>query len=263
MQKLKMFQVDAFSSEVFRGNPAAVVPLTQWLEESQMQSIAAENNLSETAFLIPQGDDYRLRWFTPTNEVPLCGHATLASAFVILTILEPDRRLVKFDTLSGMLMVEQDGDLFIMDFPKCAPDGCAVPTVLFAGLKTKPREVLATKKDTNYYVIYDSEDEIRAIQPNLQLLEQLHPYGVVATAPSREVDFVSRYFAPSYGIPEDPVTGSIHCALVPYWASRLRKSKLHAQQLSKRGGELFCEMRQNSVMISGYAAKYLEGNIYL
>jgi len=263
MQKLKIFQIDAFSREVFRGNPAAVVPLTHWLDDSQMQAIAAENNLSETAFSIPQGDSYHLRWFTPTDEVPLCGHATLATAFVILTILEPDKRSVKFDTLSGMLSVERDGDLFIMNFPKLSPVICEAPTVLYAGLITKPREVLATTDDPNYYAVYDSEDGIQGLEPNLQLLTQLHPYGVVITAPSREVDFVSRYFAPSYGIPEDPVTGSIHCALIPYWANRLGKTKLHARQLSKRGGELFCELQRDCVTISGYAALYLVGDINL
>jgi len=261
--QLKMFQVDAFAREVFRGNPAAVVPLTRWLEESQMQSIAAENNLSETAFFTPQNGDYGLRWFTPTCEVRLCGHATLASAFVVLNILEPERKLVRFDTLSGTLTVERGGDLLIMDFPKRPPEASEAPAALFDGLKIKPREVLATPMDTNYYAVYESEDMVRALQPDWQLLERLHPYGVAVTAPSTEVDFVSRYFAPSYGIPEDPVTGAIHCALVPYWANRLGKSELHAWQVSKRGGELFCELRQNSVMISGYAAKYLEGDIYL
>ena len=263
MRKLRIFHIDAFAGQVFHGNPAAVVPLQQWLKDSQMQSIAAENNLSETAFFVPQDNGYQLRWFTPTHEVPLCGHATLAAAFVLFTALEPERKTVKFDTWSGTLTVNRDGDLVVMNFPKYVPTPCIAPPVLLDGLKTQPRETLVTETDTNYYAIYDDEENIRALQPNLQLLEQLDPYGVAVTAPGRIADFASRYFAPSYGIPEDPVTGSIHCALVPYWASRLGKSEFHAQQLSKRGSDLYCKLEQDRVIISGYAVKYLEGEICL
>ena len=257
-----MFQIDAFTSEVFSGNPAAVCPLTDWLEDAQMQAIAAENNLSETAFFIPDNGNYKLRWFTPSCEVNLCGHATLASAFVILTFLEPSRNSLKFETLSGSLWVSRNGELLKMDFPRLEPTVCQnFPSLLIDGLGKTPPEVLSTKD--NYLAVLASENEVRAVQPDFSLLKQLHPYGVVVTAPGNEVDFVSRYFAPSYGIPEDPVTGSIHCTLVPYWADRLGKTQLHARQVSSRGGELFCEALQNRVTISGHAVRYFDGYIYI
>ena len=261
---LRMYQVDAFATKVFSGNPAAVVPLRQWLDEAQLQSIAAENNLSETAFFTPKDDHYQLRWFTPTQEVRLCGHATLASAFIVFTVLEPSRASVTFHTRSGRVEVKRDkGDLLTMDFPKRLPKPCAAPAQLLNGLSHEPREVLATDEDTNFYAIYDNEPEVRSMRPNLPLLEQLHPYGVAVTATGDGADFVSRYFAPSYGVPEDPVTGSIHCALVPYWSKRLGKSQLHARQVSRRGGDLFCEDLPDRVLISGQAVKYFEGDIYI
>jgi PhzF family phenazine biosynthesis protein len=259
-----MYRVDAFASNVFSGNPAAVVPLQEWLDDGTMQLIAAENNLSETAFFVPKDGEYHLRWFTPTHEVPLCGHATLASAFIVFTVLEISRASVKFDTLSGVIKVRKnDGDFLTMDFPKYPPKSCEAPAALLKGLNRIPQEVLATESDTNYYAVYASEHEVRSIRPNLSLLEQLHPYGVVVTAIGDQSDFVSRYFAPGYGIPEDPVTGSIHCALTPFWAKRTGKVKLHARQVSRRGGELRCEELRDRVLISGQAVKYFEGHIYI
>ena len=261
MKQLKMFQIDAFASVVFRGNPAAVCPLTNWLSDELMQAIAAENNLAETAFFIHNGDNYDLRWFTPRYEVDLCGHATLASAFVIFTALEPTRNSVQFNTRSGPLWVKRNGDLLTMDFPSLQPTICTnPPALLLEGLGKTPQEVLSTK--SNYFTVFASEDEVRAIQPDFKLLEQLHPQGVVVTALSKDADFVSRYFAPSYGVPEDPVTGSIHCSLVPYWANRLGKTQLYAKQVSNRGGELWCEAQQDRVTISGRAVRYFEGDIY-
>jgi PhzF family phenazine biosynthesis protein len=260
MKRLRLFQVDAFADEVFHGNPAAVCPLDRWLEDRQMQSIAEENNLAETAFFVPRGDAYDLRWFTPRFEVNLCGHATLASAFIIFNVLEQAQKIVRFETRSGTLEVARDGDRLVMDFPALPPRPCTdPPEALLAGLGMPPSEVLWAADD--YFAVYDSEEAVRALRPNLQRLEELQSRGAVATGPSTEVDFVSRYFAPAYGIPEDPVTGSTHCTLVPFWAHRLGKTRLHARQVSKRGGDLFCEAGETRVSIAGRAVLYLEGYI--
>jgi PhzF family phenazine biosynthesis protein len=226
-----------------------------------MQAITTENNLSETAFFVPKGSGYHLRWFTPTQEVPFCGHATLASAFVIFNILGTSHPAITFETLSGVLTVRKDGDLFVMNFPKMEYLSCEVPHSLLDGLGKKPSEVFRVDADPNYYAVYDDENDVRSMNPSLVTLERLHPYSVVITSASKTVDFVSRYFAPSYGIPEDPVTGSIHSALVPYWSARLGKAKLHAEQASKRGGQLFCENTNDGVVIAGYGAKFMEGEI--
>ncbi len=263
MRQLRMFQIDAFTNEIFRGNPAAVVPLEEWLVDAQMQSIAAENNLAETAFFVPDGEGYHLRWFTPAQEIALCGHATLASAFVILNELDPTRQAVEFHTMSGPLTVKREGDLLSMEFPRRPPSSCDVLPLLVEALGSNPREVLATQPETNYYAIFDHEAQVRALNPDFRLLARLHPLGVSVSAPGENADFVSRYFAPSFGIPEDPVTGSTHCALIPYWAQRLGKLKLHARQVSERGGDLFCEDRGDRVIISGHAVKYLEGCLFL
>ncbi len=221
--KLSLFQVDAFTDQIFSGNPAGVCPLEAWLSEPTMLSIAAENNLSETAFCVPRDDGYDLRWFTPKAEVQLCGHATLATAFVLFTIIEPGRKSVQFQTRSGTLAVQRDGDYMAMDFPSLPARPCAeIPSDLLAGLYPKPQVVLETGQsaaERNYFVIYETEDEVRAAHPDLGKLEKLHPAGVCITAPGNQVEFVSRYFAPSYGIPEDPVTGSTHCTLGPYWSA--------------------------------------------
>jgi PhzF family phenazine biosynthesis protein len=261
---VSIFHVDAFTERPFRGNPAAICPLERWLDDELLQAIAAENNLSETAYFVPEGLDYRLRWFTPRSEVDLCGHATLASAFVIFTILEPALDSVRFSTRSGMLSVRREQDLFSMDFPSLPPWKCPVPpAALLEGLKlgTEPVSVLQLKD--NYFVVYESESDVKNLRPDLGRIETLHPAGVCVTAPGDEVDFVSRYFAPSYGIPEDPVTGSTHCSLTPYWSQKLGKTKLHARQVSARGGELQCELAGDRVVIRGKAVLTVKGSLLL
>ena len=266
---MRLFQIDAFTTDVFRGNPAAVVPLDVWLPDAQMQAIAAENNLAETAFFVPAEGGYHLRWFTPAQEVALCGHATLASAFIVFTALAPSENAVAFHTQSGLLTVSRRGNLLTMDFPKYALASVEAPSTLLNGLGLPPRQVLASLAGDNaateldYYAVYDTEAEVRALAPDFDALRRLDLQGVVVTAPGDNCDFVSRYFAPRVGIPEDPVTGSIHCALVPYWAERLGKLALHARQVSRRGGELFCENGPDRVRISGYAVKYLEGELFI
>lgn len=258
-----MYQVDAFANEVFQGNPAAVIPLEKWLSDTHLQDIAAENNLSETAFFVSKDDGYHLRWFTPKQEVPLCGHATLAAAYVIFNHLKPDLNVVRFDTLSGYLGVCRHEGMLVLDFPSLPLHPCKTPEALLKGLMARPGRVLKTNEDPNYYGIFTSEKDIFSIQPDFGELEKLHPFGVVVTAPGDTSDFVSRYFAPGAGIPEDPVTGSIHCALVPYWSKQLVKNKLYARQLSRRGGELHCEISGERVSIGGKAVQYLEGAIYI
>lgn len=259
--KIPMYQVDAFAASVFSGNPAAICPLEAWLPDDQMQAIATENNLAETAFFVRNGKGYKLRWFTPAVEVDLCGHATLASASVILKDLTPGEHSVSFETKSGTLTVTQDGDLYSMDFPSRPPLACAdVYPGLVAALGGKPEAVLAAR---DYFVVYGSEEELRALKPDMAGLMQLDRFAVIATAPGREFDFVSRFFAPAKGVPEDPVTGSSHCSLIPYWSQRLGKKKLHAFQASPRGGELWCEDRGERVTISGKAVRFFEGNIFL
>jgi PhzF family phenazine biosynthesis protein len=260
---LSVFQVDAFTSKAFGGNPAAVCPLTAWLDDEILRLVAAENNLSETAYFVPNGEQYELRWFTPRCEVRLCGHATLASAFVIVQILAPIVDSVRFQTrYSGMLTVRREGNLLAMDFPSLAPWTCPKPPAdLIKGLGKPPSEVVQI--EDNYFAVYKSEEEVRNLRPDFGLLEKLHPAGVAATAPGKDADFVSRYFAPSYGIPEDPVTGSTHCSLAPYWAKRLGKTKLHARQISERGGELWCEVKGDRVIIKGSAVLTMRGELLI
>ena len=258
--KLKLYQIDAFTNRVFSGNPAAVCPLTEWLDDQTLLAIAAENNLSETAFFVPQEENFHLRWFTPKAEVDLCGHATLATAFVIFDILKLARQHVSFQTKSGILTVTKENALFTMDFPSREPLPCPVPRDLLGSLKIKPVEVL---KSRDFLVLFENEKIIRQLSPDMALLMNLDALGVIVTAPGEKVDFVSRFFAPKVGVPEDPVTGSAHSTLIPYWAKKLRKTKLHAHQISKRGGELFCELRGDRVKISGKAVKYLEGEIFI
>ena len=255
---LEMFQVDAFTDNLFGGNPAAVVPLEKWLPDEVLQAIAAENNLSETAFTVPKGGGFGLRWFTPLLEVDLCGHATLATAFVLFNegIVTGDR--VAFESQSGALAVEREGDLLSLDFPARPPSPIASPPGLNEALRAEPREVHRTR---DLLVLFDTEDEVTALDPDFVRLAALDAFAVIVTAPGRNVDFVSRFFAPRAGINEDPVTGSAHCTLIPFWAARLGKRELHALQLSKRRGELFCEMRGDRVKISGRAVEYLRGKI--
>jgi predicted PhzF superfamily epimerase YddE/YHI9 len=258
-----VFHVNAFTATPFAGNPAAVCPLKYWLDDNLLRSVAAENNLSETAYLVPRGDHYELRWFTPRCEVKLCGHATLASAFVVLTILQPGRDSVRFETRrSGTLTVSRDGGLLVMDFPALPPWICAnPPAALIEGLGKVPDAVVQIEDD--YFAVYGREEDVRRIRPNFRLLEQLHPAGVGITAPGENADFVSRFFVPSYGIPEDPVTGSTHCSLAPYWAQRLGKNILYARQVSERGGEIWCEVRGPRVILRGHAVLTLRGELLI
>ncbi len=258
-----MFHVDAFTAKAFAGNPAAVCALTGWLDDSTLGLVAAENNLSETAFFVPEGSDYELRWFTPRCEVKLCGHATLASAFVLMQILAPGLNSVRFRTrFSGMLTVSRDGKLLAINFPSLVPWTCAnPPAALIEGLGRAPATVVQI--EDNYFAVYESQEEVKHIRPHFRMLEKLHPAGVGITAPGDDVDFVSRYFAPSYGIPEDPVTGSTHCSLAPYWAKRLGKTSLHARQISERGGELWCEVKGERVVIKGNAVLTLRGEFLI
>ena len=253
-----LYHIDAFTSRLFAGNPAAVCPLEDWPEDRLLQAIAAENNLSETAFFVRHGDRYHLRWFTLTVEVDLCGHATLASAFVILNDLEPSKDSVAFDTASGELIVRRDGDLLSMDFPARPPVPCEMPAGLVEALGRRPAEVL---KSRDLMAVFESELDVRSLRPNMDLLARIDVFAVIATAPATDVDFVSRFFAPRGGIPEDPVTGSAHCTLVPYWSKRLNRPLLHAWQVSARAGELWCQDLGDRVIIQGRSIKYLVGTV--
>jgi PhzF family phenazine biosynthesis protein len=256
--KIPLYQIDAFTSHVFHGNPAAVCPLAEWLDDSVMQAIAQENNLSETAFFVKEGEDYRIRWFTPVAEVDLCGHATLASGFVIFNYLDPTINEVTFRSRSGPLSVRRKEGLLSMDFPSQPPRSCSPPRELLDGLGGSPLEALCSE---DYFVVFTSEGDIRGLNPDMEMLKGLDLRGVIVTARGDEVDFVSRFFAPRLGVEEDPVTGSAHCALIPYWSQRLGKHDLHAYQVSRRGGELFCADRGDRVSIAGRAVRYMEGSI--
>jgi PhzF family phenazine biosynthesis protein len=256
--KIPIFIVDAFSSRIFSGNPAAVCPLDYWLDDGQLQSIASENNLSETAFIVNRGGYYQLRWFTPQREVDICGHATLAGAFVLMNHIDTSSQEITFGSRSGELIVKKDGDLYAMNFPSHPPCPCKTPADLVKALESQPQEVLAS----NYYlVVYKSEDEVRELNPYMKLIKELDRLGVIVTAPGKNIDFVSRFFAPAVGIPEDPVTGSAHCTLIPYWSKRLNKKIMQARQVSNRGGEIFCEDLGKRVIIAGRAVLYSEGVI--
>lgn len=256
--RIPIYQIDAFTDQIFKGNPAAVCLLEFWPEDHILQSIAAENNLSETAFCLLRNEHYGLRWFTPKTEIDLCGHATLASAYVIMQYIDPSKKKVSFETKSGMLSVERENDLLAMDFPVRPAIPSEAPPELLNGLGIQPQEVFRSR---DYMVVVDKEAIVRDLIPDMRFLEQVDGTGVIVTAPGDTTDFVSRFFAPKLGIPEDPVTGSSHCTLIPYWAERLKKSKLTAAQLSQRGGMLVCEIRNGRVKIAGKAVAYLEGMI--
>jgi predicted PhzF superfamily epimerase YddE/YHI9 len=258
---LPVYYVDAFTTRAFAGNPAAVRILAGWLDDDLLRAVAAEINFSETAFLVPGRDHYQLRWFTPRCEAKLCGHATLAAAFVVFKFLQPRLGVVRFETrFSGALAVSRDGNLIAMDFPALPPWDCPdPPAALLEGLGKTPTAVMQI--EDNYFAVYDREADVKSIRPDFRLLEKLHPFGVAITAPGDDADFVSRYFAPSYGVPEDPVTGSTHCSLAPYWASRLDKTKLHARQISERTGELWCEVVANRIILKGSAVLTLKGKL--
>jgi PhzF family phenazine biosynthesis protein len=254
-----IYQVDAFTGKLFGGNPAAVCPLSAWLSDDTLQSIAAENNLAETAFYIRKNGGFHIRWFTPGVEVDLCGHATLAAAHVIMELRkEAKTGRVSFDSKSGELVVTRESDLYALDFPARPPSETTFDDKLIDALGAKPKLVLGAR---DYLCIFETEAEVRAVKPNMEKLAAIDRFATIVTAPGADCDFVSRFFAPAKGVPEDPVTGSAHCTLIPYWSERLGKTKLFARQVSPRGGELWCEHRGDRVTIAGRAVKYLEGTI--
>lgn len=258
--RVPIFQIDAFTSRRFAGNPAAVMVMDRFPEDAVLQAIAAENNLAETAFLVPESGDYRLRWFTPTVEVPLCGHATLASSAVVMERLEPGRRRVTFHSASGPLTVSRTDAGYVMDFPARPSKLVSPPPGLAEALGIPPIEVVAD--GFNYLALLDSAQAVRALSPDIAAIARLDRSGVIVTAIGEGVyDFVSRYFAPAKGIPEDPVTGGAHCALVPYWAKRLNKSTFCAYQASRRGGEITCRLAGGRVELEGACVFYLEGEV--
>ncbi|KRP62533.1 PhzF family phenazine biosynthesis protein [Pseudomonas trivialis] len=258
--KLDIYQVDAFSQHPFGGNPAAVCPLTDWLPDEQLQNIAAENNLSETAYFVPRGEHYELRWFTPTVEVDLCGHATLAAAWVLFHALAGAPPELRFATRSGELRVTRHGDELAMDFPARQPERCEPPAGLLSALGIEHAEVFGTD---DYIVLVDNEAQVAALAPDFARLKGLPKRGIAVTAKSTEFDFISRWFGPNVGVNEDPVTGSAHTSLAPFWAARLGKSQLTAEQGGTRKGQLRCELEGERVIISGKAVLYMQGTIYL
>jgi len=269
--KLTIYQVDAFANKVFEGNPAAICPLQEWLADDVMQNIAAENNLSETAFFVPTDTGYHIRWFTPVNEVDLCGHATLAAAQVIFQHIEKDKSELHFESKSGILLVSKKSEAknaasnterLEMDFPSQPPTICVTPQLIVDAFKTT---ALTCLQSQDYIVVFDSVESLINAKPDLSLLSKLNLRGVIITArdtnAASEFDFVSRVFAPKYGIDEDPVTGSSFTQLIPYWSEKLGKNILSAKQLSRRGGEVACEYKGERVRISGKAVQYLVGEI--
>jgi predicted PhzF superfamily epimerase YddE/YHI9 len=255
-----IFQIDAFTTRRFAGNPAAVIPLEAFPADATLQAIAAENNLAETAFLLPDGEHYRLRWFTPATEVPLCGHATLASAAVVMERLEPGRTSVVFHSASGPLTVNRIGAGYVMDFPARPSERITAPPGLVEALGSEPAEVFGNS--FNYLAIFESAQVLRGLSPDMRAVARLDSPGVIVTAPGEgNYDFFSRYFAPAKGIPEDPVTGAAHCMLTPYWANRLGKTSMRAFQCSQRGGEVVCRLRGERVELEGSCVFYLEGEV--
>jgi PhzF family phenazine biosynthesis protein len=254
------YQVDAFTGSLFSGNPAGIAILIEWMPDEVLQSIAAENNLAETAFVVPRGSHFDLRWFTPEIEVDLCGHATLAAAHVLFDHLGYRHVSVEFHTRSGLLPVTRSEKLLTLDFPSRPAIACELPDALAEGLGAIPQEVY---KARDYLAVFGSEADVRALRPKMEALAKLPCLGIIATAPGVACDFVSRFFAPSAGVSEDPVTGSAHCTLIPYWSRRLKRYQLQALQVSKRGGELFCAERGERVSISGRAVTYSTGFLHV
>jgi PhzF family phenazine biosynthesis protein len=258
--ELPLYQIDAFTDRLFGGNPAGVVPLRRWLPDKTLHAIAFENNLPETAFFMTEGEGYRLRWFTPAVEVDLCGHATLASAYVIANFLQPERKEMWFETRSGRLTVTRQGDAFVLDFPVRPSQPIEAPAVGQA-LGVQPSDLLAS---VPYLAIFDTWEQVAALKPDLAAVAALDLDGILATAPGRDrVDYVARYFAPGAGIPEDPATGSAQCVLMPYWAKRLGRTHLIGRQISQRIGDFECELVGNRVKIRGRAVCYLRGSIFV
>jgi PhzF family phenazine biosynthesis protein len=258
--KLAIYQIDAFTDRLFSGNPAAVVPLDNWLPDETMRNIAAENNLAETAFYVPNDNGFHIRWFTPTVEVDLCGHATLAAAYVVFKIQNYEGDSVRFDSKSGELIVEYKEDWLTLNFPVDPYQVAVPPPALVESLSTTTM-LEVYKGKTDYLVVLDTEAEVVNLEYDIIVLSTIPARGIIITAPGDEVDFVSRFFAPQSGIDEDPVTGSAHTTLIPYWAEKLGKTELTARQLSKRGGFLKCELEGERVKIGGQARLYLKGEI--
>jgi PhzF family phenazine biosynthesis protein len=258
--KLTIYQVDAFAEKVFQGNPAAIIPLKDWLDADLMQKIAMENNLPETAYFVKTDQGYHLRWFTPEFEIDLCGHATLASAYVIKNFLEPHLQEMHFTTeKAGVLKASAKDGIYTLDFPSRMPLPCDVPDQLWKGIGISTAvEVL---KSRDYFVVLPDEDAITSVEPDFAIIKELDAIGVIVTAKGRSADVVSRCFYPGAGIPEDPVTGSAHCNIVPYWSEKLQQTKLFCKQLSSRGGDLQCELKGDRVLMSGKCALFLEGEI--
>ncbi len=254
--RLPLYQVDAFTSRLFGGNPAAICPLESWLPDALLQSIAAENNVAETAYFVKEADGYRLRWFTPAVEVDLCGHATLAAAHVLFNCRGLAGEAVSFQSRSGPLMVTRKGDLYTLDFPSRRPIPMPDSAAITAALGLAPQAVLAAR---DLFCVFASEAEVAALKPDMKAVAGLAHFAVIVTAPGDHCDFVSRFFAPAQGIDEDPVTGSAHCSLTPYWAARLEKTKMTARQISARGGDLAVEQAGDRVKMTGHAVLYFEG----
>lgn len=258
--KLPIFQIDAFTDKIFGGNPAAVCPLEHWLPDDVMQKIALENSVAETAFFVPVNDGFEIRWFTPEIEMDLCGHATLATAHVITKHLDSSLSSLKFYSKSGILIVTTEKELLTLDFPSRKPEPSDVPQIILDAIQVKPVEAL---KSRDYLLVFETEETIRRLKPNQSILNEINldPGGIIVTAQGNEVDFVSRFFTPQASIFEDPVTGSAHCSLIPYWSKKLGKDSLLALQLSPRVGKLLCKDLGERVLISGEAVTYLEGRI--
>ena len=258
--EIPIYQIDALTSSVFSGNPAAVCPLDEWLPDGTLQAIAAENNLAATAYFVNNGRGFHLRWFTPVCEVDLCGHATLASAHVLFHELNEPGDTLRFETKSGELIVRRSSDQLTLDFPARAPRKIEADPGLAPALGGNPLEILAAR---DYLVRYRTAEEVRALRPNMEALKRIDRFAFIATAPGTDCDFVSRFFAPAKGVPEDPVTGSAHCTLVPYWSEQLGKTRLAARQISSRGGELFCQLKGDRVEMAGQAVLFLRGRIQI
>ncbi len=262
MTTIPIYQADAFTEKLFGGNPAAICPLDEWLPDETMQKIAIENNLAETAFFVKNDTGYKLRWFTPEYEIDLCGHATLASAHILFTQLGHQQGDIHFETVkAGTLIVKKDGDKYIMDFPSRPPIHIEPPVGLVEALGEKqPLEVLRSR---DYFIVLPDEDAVKNVEPDYTLMKQLDTVGVIVTAKGRSADVVSRCFYPGAGIPEDPVTGSAHCNIVPYWCGKLKKDTLFCKQLSARGGDIWSELKGDRVLMSGHCVLFMKGEIHI
>jgi len=258
--RIPVFHLNAFTDRPLSGNPAAVCLLDSWLDDGRLRKVAAENNLSATAFVVPARGSYDLRWFTPACEVRLCGHATIASAYILFTRFHPaSDSIVLYTKFHESIRISRERDLLSMNFPAIPPRSCSSPDGLEAALGLQARPMAVLEANETYTLVLNEEEEVRSARPDFIFLEKLHPHTVAITAPGKTSDFTCRYFAPSYGVPEDSVTGSLQCSLAPYWAERLGCSQLHARQASDRGGELWCEIQESRVLVKGKCALTMEG----